>query len=64
MKRIDITGATVNILLEVEGEIHLVAMEQDELDAISFLTKRASKEVIKTGKSQAELLEFLNYNPE
>ena len=61
MKKINIEAATVNILIELGGEVHLVAMERDKFDAVTFLTKASASTLVKTGRSQAELVEFLNY---
>ena len=52
---------TVNILIEYKREVHMVAMKKDEFEAISFLVKRSIDSLIKTGKTQGELLDFLNY---
>lgn len=62
MSKVNIENSTVNVLLELDGEIHLVAMEPDKYDAVSFLIKASVDTIIKTGKTQAELLNFLNYN--
>lgn len=59
--KINIENATVNILIELGGEVHLVAMEKDKFEAVTLLTKAAASTLVKTGRSQAELLEFLNY---
>ncbi|MEK5038788.1 hypothetical protein [Sporosarcina sp. FSL K6-3457] len=61
MNKVNIEDATVNILIELDGQVHLVAMEQDKFDAVSFLAKASASTLVKTGRSQAELLEFLNY---
>lgn len=61
MESIDTELLTVNILIEYNGELHMVAMKKDNFEAVSFLTKRSIDLLIKTGKTQTELLEFLNY---
>lgn len=58
---VNIDNATVNILIDLDGLVYMVATKKDNLDAISFLCKRAVESVIPTGKSQTELNEFLNY---
>lgn len=61
MSKVDITKATVNILIELNGEVHLVAMEKDKFDAVSLLAKASADTLVKTGITQNELLKFLNY---
>lgn len=61
MASVDTENLTVNILIEHEGEIHMVAMEKEKFEAVSFLTKRSIDTLIKTGKSQNDLLKFLGY---
>lgn len=61
MESVDTDLLTVNILIEYQGEIHMVAMEKDRIEAVSFLTKKSIDTLIKTGKTQAELLGFLGY---
>lgn len=51
----------IAILAIHNGEIHLVAMEKDRLEAITGLAKMAAVKIVPTGKSRSELLEFLNY---
>lgn len=58
---VNIENATVTVLLEIDGQVHLVAMHKDKLTMIEFITKRAAEVVIPTGKTQNELLAFLNY---
>ncbi|WP_263708017.1 hypothetical protein [Shouchella tritolerans] len=53
--------AQVTILVEINGQVHLVAMEREKLEAVTFLAKNSIHGVIATGKSQAELNEFLGY---
>lgn len=61
MSKVDITNATVNILITVNGEVHLVAMAKDEYETVTFLAKKSVETLVRTGRSQAELNEFLNY---
>lgn len=62
MKEIDIKNAQVTILLEIDGEMHLVAMEKSEYQLISDLIKKTTKAVIPTGVKQSDLLDFVeNY---
>lgn len=49
------------MLLEVDGEICLVAFKKENLELVQFTVKAAAEMVAKTGKTQAELNEFLGY---
>lgn len=53
---------TVTILTKIDGRIHLTVMQADELDAIELLIKRATKAVIPTSVTQAELNRLLGYD--
>lgn len=57
----NIQEAQVTILLEVDGEMHLVGMSKEHLDTITLLVKRATSMIVPTGKTQHELNDFLNY---
>lgn len=59
--KVNTENATVNVLLEINGQIHLVGMSQDKVDAVSFLVKRAVEAVIPTKKTQGQLNDFLGY---
>lgn len=56
---VNLEQSSITILIEVGGIVHLVAMEKDKYEAISFLTKQSVCRLIKTSKSQVELIEFL-----
>lgn len=58
---VNLTNATVNVIIELNGKIYLVAMKKDNLDAISTLAKVSVKTLVETGRTQNELLDFLNY---
>lgn len=58
----DLTNAQVSILLEIDGQVHLVGFEKERLETITSLVKVAAEVAIPTGKSQAELRVFLNCN--
>ncbi|KIL79549.1 hypothetical protein [Bacillus badius] len=58
---INIEDSQVSLLLEIDGEVHLVGMDKEKLEAITLLVKRSIELVVPTGKSQKELREFLNY---
>ena len=52
----------ITILTEIDGELHLVAMDADELETIEVLIKTATKYVIPTGKMQRQLNNFLGWS--
>ncbi len=56
---IDLEEAQLNISFCINGQVHLVAMDKDKLDAIAYVLKSAVDHVIKTNRSQQELLKFL-----
>lgn len=56
-------NAQVNIQLVIDGQVYLVGMDKENLEAVNMLVKIAADIAAPTGKSQAELLEFLNYSP-
>ncbi|MEK3756780.1 hypothetical protein MHB73_21305 [Bacillus sp. FSL K6-6483] len=56
-----VKDAQVTILVEVDGEIHLAVMEKEKYEAVTFMAKNSIHGVIPTGKSQAELNDFLGY---
>ncbi|HGQ2848723.1 hypothetical protein [Lysinibacillus boronitolerans] len=58
----DLTNAQVSILLEIDGQVHLVGFEKERLETITSLVKVAAEVAVPTGKSQAELRGFLNCN--
>lgn len=52
-------NAQATILLEIDGQVHIVGMETKNLEAITFLIKSATKLTVPTGKKQEELRKFL-----
>lgn len=58
---VNIENAQVNLLLEVNGKIHLVGMDKDKLDAVEFLIKNSVSAIVPTNKTQRDLLDFLDY---
>lgn len=58
----DLTNAQVSILLEIDGQVHLVGFEKERFEAITTLIKAAAEVAVPTGKSQTELRGFLNCN--
>ena len=57
--KVSLKDAQVNIMLEIEGSVYLVGFERDYLEAVVALIKSAADGVYPTGKTQADLLEFL-----
>ena len=58
-EQIDLTDATVNIFLEIDGKIYAVAYEKDKYDAVCHIIKNGVDSVIKTNKTQSELIDFI-----
>ena len=61
MPKISVKDAMVNVFLEINGEIYLVAMKKDRLETIQALVHSSADAVIPTGKTQGQLNDFLNY---
>lgn len=49
----------INILVEVDGELYLAAMNKEKLDAINFLIKLSVDEVFPINKKQEDLLRWV-----
>lgn len=60
-KSIDLTHSSINLLLEINGEIHLVAMKNSKLETIQALVQMSVEGAIPTGKTQGQLNDFLGY---
>lgn len=58
---VNLMNATVNVFIELNGQVYLVAMKKENFDAVSFIAKRSVENLIETGTTQTELLDFLNY---
>ena len=61
-KKVSLEDATVTITLEVDGQVHLVAMHPERLEALGNLIKAAAEEIIPTGIRQRQLQLFLLKN--
>ena len=61
MDKISIANASINILLEVDGEIYLTAMKNDRLETIQSLVQASADAVVPTGKTQGQLNDFIGY---
>lgn len=49
----------VNILVEVKGKLHLVAMDKDKLEAIELLVKRSAEIVVPINKTEEDFLRWV-----
>lgn len=58
-KEINLKNSQVNILMEHNGMVHMVSMSKERYDAISMLVKGATHELIRTNRTQEDLLNFL-----
>lgn len=56
-----IKDAQVTVLLEIDGEIHLVGMTKDNLDAVNMMVKAAAEIVVPTGRSQGDINKWLGF---
>jgi len=61
IKKVDITDATVNILLEIDGRLYMTRFKKGKHDAMSLLIKRAIYDIIPIDKTQSDLLEFVGW---
>lgn len=62
MSTVNLENAQVNVLVEVNGDICLVAMSKEQLQAIETLVKMSVAKLYKTSKTQADLNKFLGVN--
>lgn len=61
MEKVNLDNAQVNILIELNGDLHMVAMKKEKLGAATLIIKSATEHLVRTGRTQNELLEFLNH---
>lgn len=59
MSTLNLENAQVTVLVEVNGDICLVAMPKEQLQAIETLVKISVAKLYKTRKTQADLNKFL-----
>jgi len=59
--RIDIQDAQLSLLIEIDGNVHLIGIDKEKLEAINFLIKESISVVIPTNRTQQDLLNFLDY---
>ena len=58
-KQVSLKDATVTIVMEYEGMVHLIAMEKDKHGVIVDMIKTAVTDMYPTGISQKRLVDFL-----
>lgn len=59
MNQIDIKDASVNIIIEVDGKLYVAAYDNELFETISYVVKNGLEHLIKTDKTQQELIEFV-----
>lgn len=60
-KQISLENATVNILLGINGEIHLVAMDKEQKEAVELFVKLSTESVVNTGVKEEDFAEFVGF---
>lgn len=58
-RAINLKNSQVNILMEHNGMIHMVSMDKEKYESISMLVKGATHELVRTNRTQGDLLNFL-----
>lgn len=56
-----IKDGSMTILIEIEGQVSLIAMEKEKHEMVTNLAKMSIHSLVRTKKSQAELNDFLDY---
>lgn len=59
MSKIDIKNGSITVLIEIDGQVHLVGMSKERLEAVQTMVKMSAEAVIPTGKNQKQLVNFL-----
>lgn len=59
MDQVDVKDASVNIILEIDGKLCVAAFEREKFEAISFIVKKGLDHLVKTDKTQEELIDFI-----
>lgn len=59
MSKVNLKNAQVNILIEVDGDICLVAMTKESKVSIEMLVKMSAERLVLTKRTQANLNEYL-----
>lgn len=61
MSRVSIEDATVTVLLEINGDVHLVGINKEHKEALDTFVKMVADVAYNTLRTQSELNEFLGY---
>lgn len=61
MSRVSVEDSSVTVLIEIDGNVHLVGMSQERKEALDEMVKMVAEVVYNTKRTQAELNEFLGY---
>lgn len=59
MKTVNVENSEIVMLAEIDNEIYMVGMPRESYEAISILTKNATKKVVKTNRTKRDLHSFL-----
>lgn len=58
MKTVEVTDAQITMLIEIDGQVHLIAMEKENYAVLSEMVKRSIATVVPTARTQTELRSF------
>ena len=61
MSEVNLEDASVTVLLEINGDIHLIGMSNERKEALETMVKMVADVAYKTKRTQWELNEFLGY---
>lgn len=64
MTQVDITNAQLTTLLEIDGQMHLIAFAKDDWEVVQLIVKKNVLGLKKTARTQRELNEFFDYKEE
>lgn len=61
MSKVSIEAASVTVLLEIDGDIHLISMTPERKEALETMVKMVADKAYNTKWTQSELNQFLGY---
>ena len=61
MSRVNVEDSSVTVLLEIDGNVHLIGMSKERKEALDEMVKMVADVAYNTKRTQAELNEFLGY---
>ena len=61
MIRVSVEESSVTVLLEIDGVVHMIAMNQERKESLELMVKLMADTAYATKRSQSELNEFLGY---